>query len=67
MKLCSPDYKDTDVDAAIADFQARIKNYELAYESLDTIDDKYGAHTVHNIHVHVQYVYTINVLYIYIP
>ena len=40
MKLCSPDYKDADVDAAIADFQMRIKNYELSYEPLDTKRDK---------------------------
>lgn len=41
VKLCSPDYKDTEVDTAIKDFQERIKNYELAYEPLDTKRDKY--------------------------
>ena len=30
-----------DVEEAIADFQERIKNYELAYESLDNKKDKY--------------------------
>lgn len=41
VKLCSPDYKDTEADAAIKDFQERIKNYELAYETLDNKRDKY--------------------------
>ena len=40
VKLCSPDYKDTEADAAIKDFQERIKNYELAYETLDNKKDK---------------------------
>jgi broad specificity phosphatase PhoE/predicted kinase len=40
VKLCSPDYKDAEVDAAVADFQLRIKNYELVYEPLDTKTDK---------------------------
>ena len=40
VKLCSPDYKDTEVDTAVVDFQLRIKNYELAYEPLDTKTDK---------------------------
>ena len=41
VKLCSPDYKDAEVDTAVADFQKRIKNYELAYKPLDTKTDKY--------------------------
>lgn len=40
VKLCSPDYKDTEADTAIKDFQERIKNYELAYETLDNKKDK---------------------------
>ena len=40
VKLCSPDYQDTDVDAAIKDFQERIKNYEMAYQALDHKEDK---------------------------
>lgn len=45
VKLCSPDYKDTEADTAIKDFQERIKNYELAYETLDNKKDKYEQNT----------------------
>ena len=40
MKLCSPDYKDADVEEAISDFQERIRNYELVYQPLDHKNDK---------------------------
>ena len=35
VKLTSPDYKGSDPDAAVKDFEKRIKNYELIYEPLD--------------------------------
>lgn len=35
MKLKSPDYKDVPQDAAVADFQSRIKQYEKRYETID--------------------------------
>ena len=47
VKLCSPDYQEIDVDAAIRDFEQRIKNYEMAYEPLDTVNDKYGSIGLH--------------------
>lgn len=34
-KLLSPDYAGVDADAAVADFRARIANYERAYEPVD--------------------------------
>ena len=46
VKLSSPDYKDAEIAEAIADFQMRIKNYELAYEPLDTKKDKYNNYTL---------------------
>ena len=42
VKLCSPDYKEVDVETAVKDFGQRIKNYELAYEPLDHKKDKYA-------------------------
>lgn len=51
--MCSPDYKDTGVDEAVADFRARIKNYELAYEPLDHTNDKSVLYTnTDTVHVH---------------
>ena len=40
MKLSSPDYKARDPEEAVMDFQMRIKNYELRYETLDHVQDK---------------------------
>jgi hypothetical protein len=40
VKLCSPDYQGVDPEQAVADFEMRIKNYELAYETMDHIKDK---------------------------
>eukprot|EP00731_Ephydatia_muelleri_P001106 Em0001g1106a len=40
MKLCSPDYKEQDPEEAVKDFQMRIKNYEIRYETLDHVKDK---------------------------
>ena len=36
----SPDYQGVTPEAAVKDFENRIKNYELAYESLDHERDK---------------------------
>ena len=35
VKLTSPDYKGSNPDDAVKDFEKRIKNYELVYEPLD--------------------------------
>ncbi|KAL5516014.1 hypothetical protein EMCRGX_G001270 [Ephydatia muelleri] len=40
VKLCSPDYKEQDPEEAVKDFQMRIKNYEIRYETLDHVKDK---------------------------
>lgn len=39
VKLTSPDYKGTDPDDAVKDFEKRIKNYELVYEPLNNEKD----------------------------
>ena len=52
MKLCSPDYKELDVETAVKDFGQRIKNYEQAYEPLDHKTDKYACQ---QLNLHVQY------------
>ena len=36
----SPDYQRMDPEEAVKDFETRIKNYELAYETLDHQRDK---------------------------
>ncbi|KAL5457518.1 hypothetical protein EMCRGX_G034784 [Ephydatia muelleri] len=41
VKLCSPDYKEQDPEEAVKDFQMRIKNYEIRYETLDHVEDKW--------------------------
>lgn len=40
VKLMSPDYQQMDPEQAVKDFETRIKNYELAYETLDHQRDK---------------------------
>ena len=35
VKLTSPDYKGSNPEDAVKDFELRIKNYELVYEPLD--------------------------------
>jgi broad specificity phosphatase PhoE/predicted kinase len=37
-KLSAPDYADTDPEAAISDFRARIAHYEASYEPIDEAD-----------------------------
>ena len=39
VKLTSPDYKGSNPDDAVKDFEQRIKNYELVYEPLDKDKD----------------------------
>ena len=39
VKLTSPDYKGSNPDDAVKDFEQRIKNYELVYEPLDKDND----------------------------
>ena len=41
VKLTSPDYRYRDPEEAVKDFEKRIKNYVLCYETLDHIIDKY--------------------------
>ena len=41
MKVGSPDYKGQDPEEAAKDFMLRIKNYELAYQTLDNVEDKW--------------------------
>lgn len=40
LKLSGPDYKDTDPDVALADFEGRLKNYERAYETIDDQEEE---------------------------
>ncbi|KAI9143649.1 6-phosphofructo-2-kinase-domain-containing protein [Paraphysoderma sedebokerense] len=40
MKLQSPDYRNMNPDAAIADFKARMSNYERAYQPLGDFEEK---------------------------
>ena len=40
VKVGSPDYKGQDPEEAAKDFMLRIKNYELAYQTLDKVEDK---------------------------
>ncbi|ORX90782.1 bifunctional 6-phosphofructo-2-kinase/fructose-2,6-bisphosphate 2-phosphatase [Basidiobolus meristosporus CBS 931.73] len=40
LKLSGPDYRDQDSEAALADFQARVTNYEKAYETIDDEEDE---------------------------
>ena len=39
VKLTSPDYRGTNPDDAVKDFEQRIKNYQLVYEQLDKNED----------------------------
>ena len=39
VKLTSPDYKGSNPDDAVKDFEQRIKNYELVYQPLDKDTD----------------------------
>ena len=39
VKLTSPDYKGSNPDDAVKDFEQRIKNYMLVYEPLDKDND----------------------------
>ena len=39
VKLTSPDYKGSDPDDAVKDFEKRIKNYMMVYQPLDKVED----------------------------
>ncbi|ORX90534.1 bifunctional 6-phosphofructo-2-kinase/fructose-2,6-bisphosphate 2-phosphatase [Basidiobolus meristosporus CBS 931.73] len=40
LKLSGPDYKNQQSDSALRDFQARVANYERAYETIDDSEDE---------------------------
>lgn len=42
MKLSGPDYKGMDHDIALADFQARIVNYEKVYQPIGELEESLG-------------------------
>jgi hypothetical protein len=41
VKTTSPDYRDQDPEVAAHDFRTRIRNYELAYETIDDHEKEY--------------------------
>lgn len=52
LKLSGPDYRDMDPEAALADFKARVRNYEAAYETISDEEEE---------ELDLQYVKLINV------